>query len=83
MKTRFGTDNAAPCWSCQGTIASYTVDDTVSIVDVYCYGCHWRDLFTRPTNTMPDTAAECSAMHREARARNRLGMFCNANRESR
>jgi hypothetical protein len=67
MRAKFGTDNAAPCWSCDGTIASYTVDDTVSLVDVYCHGCHRRDLFTRPDVAPPETAAECSAMHRGSR----------------
>ena len=69
MKTRYHTDNAAPCWSCDGTVASYDVDDTVSLVDVYCYGCHARDVFSRPTNLAPISADQCSAMHRVAHHR--------------
>jgi hypothetical protein len=62
MTTSFHTDNAAPCWSCQGTVATYTVDNFTTLVDVFCHGCHRNDLFTYLT-TEP-TAAILSDAHR-------------------
>lgn len=68
MKTTFHTDNARPCWRCSGTIATYTVDDAVTLIDVYCHGCHARDAFVANDHEPPlTTAAEISAAHRRTR----------------
>jgi hypothetical protein len=60
---KFHTDNAAPCFRCQSTIATYDVDEATSLVDVFCHGCHQRDTFDRGRRQIT-TAAEASAAHR-------------------
>ena len=67
MKRRFYSDNGAPCWKCNGTIYQYTTDDTVSLVDVYCWSCGSSDLFR--ANQEFETAAEVSAAHRKRQPR--------------
>lgn len=65
MKRIFGTDNAKPCWKCSGTVAEYTLDSEVSLIDVLCLGCHHRDVFQPADAKAPlTTAAEVSAAHR-------------------
>lgn len=65
MQTTFYSDNGKPCYGCQGTIHKYTVDDTVSLIDVDCICCKRRDLIARPLMMPhPQTAAEVSAIHR-------------------
>lgn len=64
MKTDYPTDNAAPCWSCQGTVATYTVDDATSLVDVHCHGCNRRDVFYVAYVGTCNNAAALSALHR-------------------
>jgi hypothetical protein len=65
MRQQFYSDNARPCWSCNGTIAEYTVDDTISLIDVVCIACRRRDVF-RPTKPPADHVAAVSAAHRDA-----------------
>lgn len=67
MTMSLHTDNAAPCWHCQCTVASYTVDDHVSLVDIHCHGCHRRDVFYRRADGSPVTAAQISKAHRRFR----------------
>lgn len=66
MRTTLHTDNAAPCWKCDGTIASYTVDDSVSLIDVLCVCCKHRDVFRPPTlfSATEVSPAQVSAAHR-------------------
>lgn len=65
MKTTFASDIAKPCWKCGGTIAEYTLDDAVSLIDVRCFGCHATDIFRPADSRAPlTTAAEVSAVHR-------------------
>ena len=66
MKTQYHTDDAAPCWKCSGTIATYTVDDAVSLIDVLCVACHRTDVFRALTAKPLECAADVSAAHREA-----------------
>jgi hypothetical protein len=65
MRRIFGTDSAKPCWRCNGTIAEYTTDATITtLIDARCVGCGAIDLFATPTgHATPATAAECSALH--------------------
>jgi hypothetical protein len=63
-RSKFYSDNAAPCWKCGGTIVEYVTDDTVSLIDVLCISCRNRDVFSATGN--PDTAAAISAAHRLA-----------------
>jgi hypothetical protein len=73
MKHIFGTDNAKPCWKCGGTIAEYTLDDAVSLIDVRCIGCHAADVFLPADSEVPlTTAAEVSAAHRGGLMRYRV-----------
>lgn len=64
MKTRFHSDNGAPCWRCSGTIYTYTVDDTVTYVGAKCIGCHADNMFYPPADYAIDTAALVSTAHR-------------------
>lgn len=61
------TDDSAPCWSCNGTIAEYTTDDTVSLIDIRCLCCWSTDAFRPPPGIIPTTAADVSAAHRATR----------------
>jgi hypothetical protein len=67
MKQVFYSDSGKPCWKCSGTIAEYTTDTEVSLIDVICRCCHRRDVF-RPVGgfKFPETAAEISAAHRSS-----------------
>jgi hypothetical protein len=65
MKTRFYTDNGAPCWGCKGTIYGYTVDDAVTYVSAHCLACGRDNMFNPPKSTPLDTAAKISAAHRK------------------
>ena len=65
MKTDFYTDRAKPCWSCSGTVARYTTDTEVSLIDVLCICCGRRDVFRPRDATAPlESAAQVSAAHR-------------------
>lgn len=66
MKEKFYTDNAAPCWSCRGTIAEYETDTATSLVNVRCKSCGRPDVFTvAAVYPFPASAAELSAVHRK------------------
>jgi hypothetical protein len=68
MKTKFVTNNARPCWSCSGTVAEYTIDMTMSLIEVRCIRCGRSDIFVPNDHTArPATAAEISAAHRSTR----------------
>jgi hypothetical protein len=68
MKTKFVTDNARPCWSCSGTVAEYTINTMVSLIDVRCICCGKRDIFVPNDHAArPATAAEILAAHRTTR----------------
>jgi hypothetical protein len=62
MKTQFYSDSGAPCWKCAATLHEYTVDDCTSLVDVFCYTCHSRDVFARRADI--SCASQASAEHR-------------------
>jgi hypothetical protein len=64
MKTDFHSDNGAPCWRCNGTIYTYTVDDQVTYVGARCIGCGADNMFY-PSSAV-DTAAFVSWAHRDA-----------------
>lgn len=66
MRSEFHSDNAAPCWHCRGTIVTYTVDDSVSLIDVLCVSCRRRDVFRPARITALECVADVSAAHREA-----------------
>jgi hypothetical protein len=63
----FGTDQGPAC-DCGGTIYGYRVQPHPAgpRVDAQCYGCHAVDYFY-PRNE-PQSAAECSQQHRDAKA---------------
>jgi hypothetical protein len=62
MKLKYYSDNAKPCWGCNGTIAEYETDNKVRLVGVRCTSCGRRDVFS--ARIVPTTAEECSAAHR-------------------
>lgn len=64
MKLHYHSDNGAPCWRCQGTIYTYTVDDAVSFVLANCHGCGADNMFYPPQALVFDCAADVSATHR-------------------
>lgn len=66
MKTHFHSDNGAPCWRCDGTIYTYTVDEFVTYVAARCIGCRADNMFYPPKDCAVDTAANVSAAHRES-----------------
>lgn len=63
-KSVYYTDKGATCWSCTGTAAEYTTDDTVSLIEVQCLICGRRDVFTPPPGVTPRTADDIAAAHR-------------------
>jgi hypothetical protein len=65
MRTRLHSDDGAPCWRCDGTIFTYTVDDTVTYIGATCIGCGADNMFYPPAHSDLDTAASVSAAHRK------------------
>ena len=65
MRTQYHTDNGKPCWGCHGTIATYTLDSAVLLIDVQCLSCLRRDVFRPKSPLAEQTAAAISAAHRE------------------
>ena len=45
------SDNARPCFECQGTVKRYTVHSDSSIVDTFCFGCHATDTLALESTT--------------------------------
>jgi hypothetical protein len=66
MKTHLHSDNGAPCWRCDGTIYTYTVDPYVTYVGARCVGCRADNMFYPPKPFNAETAADVSAAHRES-----------------
>jgi len=70
----FGSD-CGPACMCGGTIYGYRVEPHSAgpRVDAQCYTCHAVDFFY-PT-IAPETAAECSALHRAAKSATDVPLF--------
>lgn len=64
MKIHFHSDNGAPCWRCDGTIYTYTVDSYVSFVAARCVSCRADNMFFPLKPFAPEKAADVSAAHR-------------------
>lgn len=68
MRRQFHSDNARPCPRCDCTIATYTVDTELALIEVFCHGCHMTDEFVPNDHAArPMTAADVSASHRRTR----------------
>jgi hypothetical protein len=67
MRMRYHSDNGAPCWRCDGTIYTYTVDDAVTYVMAVCLGCGRDNTFHPPANCNGcDSPRAVSLAHRES-----------------
>jgi hypothetical protein len=64
MRTRYHSDNGAPCWKCSGTVYTYVVDDAVTHINAVCVTCGGDNTFHPPYGCSIDTEVSVSAAHR-------------------